>query len=94
MMSAERKKYLKFAFKTRRTKLIARELVRLERNFNHELNGITLPCGKRIKLASSISRYEKFRLMMDMGFMEDIPIKSVEHAARMINAYCKLKTKN
>jgi hypothetical protein len=94
-MSVERKKYLKFAFAHRRTKLIAISLVKLEKRFDRELNSIVLPCGANIRLASSISRYEKFRLMMQTeGFKENMPVQDYEYAARMINAWLKQKRRD
>jgi hypothetical protein len=89
-MRTGRRKYIRFAFARRQTKLLARDLVKLEKRFNNELNNITLPCGEKIKLASSISRYERVRLMMTVkGFREDVPVKNYEYAARLINAYLK-----
>jgi hypothetical protein len=94
-MSDKRKKYLKFTFARRRTKLIAISLVKLEKRFDSELNNIVLPCGTKIRLASSISRYEKMRLMMETeGFRDDIPVKDYEYAARIIDAWLKQKRKD
>jgi hypothetical protein len=95
-MGVERKQRINFALKRRRTQITASRLARLEKRFDGELNNITLPCGEKIKLASSISRYEKMRLMMlTKGFAEHITVHSCEYAARMINAHMKkLKVKN
>jgi hypothetical protein len=88
-MGVERKK-INFGFKRQQSQMTAARLVRLEKRFNGELNNITLPCGAKIKLASSISRAEKIRLMMlTKGFAEHIPVSSYEYAARMINAHMK-----
>ena len=97
-MSEERKKYIKFVFKRKRTRIIAETLVELENKFDRELNNIVLPCGAEIRLASSISRYEKIRLMFEVaGFkeeIEDMQIKDHEYAARMIDAWRKLRVKS
>jgi hypothetical protein len=91
-MNSKKVRYPKFSFKRRETKLMARQLTVLEKHFNEELNNIVLPCGEKIKLASSISRYEKVRLMMSIkGFAEHISLTNCEYAARMINAYEKLR---
>jgi hypothetical protein len=83
----------KFAFKRKQTIAMAKQFVILESRFNKELNNIILPCGEKIKLASSISRYEKVRLMMQIkGFGDFIPVKNCEYVARMINAYQKRKS--
>jgi hypothetical protein len=67
---------------------MAKELALLEKRFDKELNNITLPCGVKVKLASSISRYEKVRLMMEIKeFASQIPVTNCEYAARMINAW-------
>jgi hypothetical protein len=84
----------KFSFARRETQTLAKTLIILEKRFNKELNNIILPCGEKLKLASSISRYEKMRLMMQTkGFSEHITLTNSEYAARMINAY-QLRVKN
>jgi hypothetical protein len=79
-----------------KSKTEAREMAKLENRFIRELNGAVLPCGVKIKLASSISRYERLRLMMKTeGFGEYINTNhSVNYLARMIDAHSKLKIKS
>jgi hypothetical protein len=84
-----RQRYMRWR---RQTLAMAREIVALEKRFDSELNGITLPCGEKIRLASSISRYEKVRLMMQTkGFAESIPLSSCEYVTKMIDGYLKRK---
>jgi predicted secreted protein len=88
MTISKQKKAPKFAFKRRQTITTAKKIVALETRFNKELSAVTLPCGEKINLASSISRYEKVRLMKETkGYSEYIPHTNCEYIARMINAY-------
>jgi hypothetical protein len=71
---------------------MARELVKLERQFTVELNNAVLPCGEKISLAKYISHYDRTRLMMQTkGFAEFIPLSNCEYVARMIDAYNKIR---
>jgi hypothetical protein len=88
--------YRRFVLARRKSREEAKEMAKLENRYIRELNGAVLPCGVKIKLASSISRYERLRLMMKTeGFREYINTNhSVNYLARMIDATSKLKTNN
>jgi hypothetical protein len=90
-MKVDGKKYDRFAFARRHSVEEVKTLIRLENRFIRELNSAVLPCGTTIRLASSISRYERIRLMMKTeGFEEYINTNhSANYIARMIDAYVR-----
>jgi hypothetical protein len=84
------KNYIALSLKRRKTQEMAKEFASLEKRFNSELNNVTLPCGEKARLAASIPRHEKVKIMMTIkGFAEYIPISSPEWVMRLIDAHAK-----